>query len=264
MPELPEVETIKRGLEPHLTHAKIITARQNRPGLRFPFPKNFPAHLIGCEIVGLGRRAKYLLIHLDNDETIISHLGMSGSWRIENDTIGSYYHDKPKLAAHDHFEMDVKTSEGRALHVIYNDPRRFGFMLLAKTKDLDCHKLLANLGPEPTGNSLSGAYLNEVLRGKKAPLKSALLDQSIIAGLGNIYVCESLWRSHLSPKRLSSTIGAKTASAREQSDILAEIIRNVIDDAIKSGGSSLRDYMHADGSLGYFQHHFSVYDREGE
>ena len=264
MPELPEVETVRRGLEPSLSDAKIIRAKQNRADLRFPFPENFVSRLGGRKIIGLGRRAKYLLIHLDKDETIISHLGMSGSWRIEHDIVGCYYHDKPKRAVHDHFEMDIETSEGEVLHVVYNDPRRFGFMLLVKTNDLACHKLLANLGPEPTGNSLSGAYLNEVLRGKKAPLKAALLDQSIIAGLGNIYVCESLWRSHLSPKRLSSTLGAKTASAREKSDILAQNIRDVIDDAIKAGGSSLRDYMHTDGSLGYFQHHFSVYDREGE
>lgn len=264
MPELPEVETVRRGLEPNLAHAKIIAAKQNRADLRFPFPGNFVSRLAERKIIGLGRRAKYLLIHLDHDETIISHLGMSGSWRIENDTIGNYYHDKPKLNAHDHFEMDIETSDGKVLHVIYNDPRRFGFMLLAKTTELDCHKLLANLGPEPTGNSLSGAYLNEALRGKKAPLKTALLDQSIIAGLGNIYVCESLWRSHLSPKRAAATLGAKTASARKKSDILARNIRDVIHDAIKAGGSSLRDYMHTDGSLGYFQHQFSVYDREGK
>ncbi|MCT6824224.1 bifunctional DNA-formamidopyrimidine glycosylase/DNA-(apurinic or apyrimidinic site) lyase [Bartonella apis] len=264
MPELPEVETVKRGLEPSFTHAKIIRVKQNRPDLRFPFPENFQSRLTGREIIGLGRRAKYLLIHLDNDETIISHLGMSGSWRIENTTLGSYYHETNKLAAHDHFEMDIRTPNGEFLHAVYNDPRRFGFMLLTKTTELEHHKLLAHLGPEPTGNGLSGAYLNEVLHNRKAPLKAALLNQSIIAGLGNIYVCEALWRSHLSPKRKSSTLGAKSAAAQKKSAILAQNIRDVINEAIEAGGSSLRDYVHADGSLGYFQHRFSVYDREGE
>ena len=264
MPELPEVETVRRGLEPSFTHAKIINVKQNRPDLRFPFPENFQSRLTGREIIGLGRRAKYLLIHLDSDETIISHLGMSGSWRIENTTLGSYYHEKNKLAAHDHLEMVIETPDGQSLHVIYNDPRRFGFMLLTKTAELEHHKLLAHLGPEPTGNGLSGAYLNEVLHNKKAPLKAALLDQTIIAGLGNIYVCEALWRSHLSPKRKSLTLGKKSAAAQQKSEILAQNIRDVINEAIEAGGSSLRDYVHTDGSLGYFQHHFSVYDREGE
>ena len=166
MPELPEVETVKRGLEPSFTHAKIIKVKQNRPDLRFPFPENFQSRLTGREIISLGRRAKYLLIYLDNGETIISHLGMSGSWRVENRTLGSYYHEKNKLAVHDHFEMDIRTENGELLHAVYNDPRRFGFMLLTKTADLEHHKLLAHLGPEPTGNSLSGAYLNEVLRNR--------------------------------------------------------------------------------------------------
>ena len=264
MPELPEVETVRRGLEPSFTHAKIINVKQNRPDLRFPFPENFQSRLTGREIIGLGRRAKYLLIHLDSDETIISHLGMSGSWRIENTTLGSYYHEKNKLAAHDHLEMVIETPDGQSLHVIYNDPRRFGFMLLTKTAELEHHKLLAHLGPEPTGNGLSGAYLNEKLRNRKAPLKAALLDQTIIAGLGNIYVCEALWRSHLSPKRKSSTLGAKSATARKKSELLVQNIRDVIAEAIEAGGSSLRDYVHTDGSLGYFQHRFSVYGREGE
>ena len=264
MPELPEVETVKRGLEPSFTHAKIIKVKQNRPDLRFPFPENFQSRLTGREIIGLGRRAKYLLIYLDNGETIISHLGMSGSWRVENRTLGSYYHEKNKLAAHDHFEMDIRTENGELLHAVYNDPRRFGFMLLTKTAGLEHHKLLAHLGPEPTGNGLSGAYLNEVLRNREAPLKAALLDQTIIAGLGNIYVCEALWRSHLSPKRKSLTLGKKSSVARQKSELLAQNIRDVINKAIEVGGSSFRDYIHADGSLGYFQHRFSVYGREGE
>lgn len=264
MPELPEVETIKRGLEPSLTHAKIVTARQNRADLRYPFPENFISRLTGCEIIGLGRRAKYLLIHLDNDETIISHLGMSGSWSLEDETIGIYHHGTQKLARHNHFEMEIKTPEGHIFHVVYNDPRRFGYMLLAKTKDLHCHKLLANLGPEPTGNSLSGSYLNKILRNKKTCLKTALLDQRIVAGLGNIYVCEALWRSRLSPLRMSAILGENTSIAKTQAEQLANNIRDVIGEAIEAGGSSLRDYIHTDGSLGYFQHHFSVYQRQGQ
>lgn len=264
MPELPEVETIKCGLEPSLTHAKIIAAKQHRADLRYPFPENFVSHLIGSQIVGLGRRAKYLLIHLDNDETIISHLGMSGSWILEDQSIGTYHHDKQRLIKHNHFAMDIETPKGRIFHLVYNDPRRFGFMLITKTKDLAFHKLLANLGPEPTGNSLSGDYLNHSLRNKKTSLKSALLDQRLIAGLGNIYVCEALWRSRLSPLRRSSTLGEKTSLACKQSELLAENIRNVIADAIKAGGSTLRDYVHTDGSLGYFQHRFSVYQCEGK
>lgn len=264
MPELPEVETVKRGLEPVLENSRITDATLNRPDLRFPFPVDFISHLIGQRITSITRRAKYLLINLSSQETIISHLGMSGSWRIENDVLGFEYYPKTKLMKHDHFIMHVETSNGKTYRVVYNDPRRFGFMLLADTATLYQHPLLMKLGPEPTGNDLSGDYLNHAFADKKTPLKSALLDQSIIAGLGNIYVCEALWRSHLSPKRLASTLGAKTPSARKKTDTLAENIRAVIYDAIKAGGSSLRDYMHTDGSLGYFQHSFSVYDREGQ
>lgn len=264
MPELPEVETVKRGLEPVLENSKITDATLNRPDLRFPFPVDFVSHLIGQRITSITRRAKYLLINLSSQETIISHLGMSGSWRIENDVLGFEYYPKTKFIKHDHFIMHVETSDGKTYRVVYNDPRRFGFMLLADTATLYQHPLLMKLGREPTGNDLSGDYLNHAFTDKKTPLKSALLDQSIIAGLGNIYVCEALWRSHLSPKRLASTLGAKTPSARKKVDTLAENIRAVIYDAIKAGGSSLRDYMHTDGSLGYFQHSFSVYDREGQ
>lgn len=264
MPELPEVETVRRGLEPVLSGAEIVAAKVNRADLRFPFPDDFANRLAGRRITALGRRAKYLLLHLSDDEIIISHLGMSGSWRIEDETLGQDYHAKGKLTVHDHFTMQIVKSDGQHYRIVYNDPRRFGFMLLCDTANLHAHPMLAKLGIEPTGNALSGAYLRDAFANKKAPLKAALLDQSIIAGLGNIYVCEALWRSRLSPKRAASTLAGESAAARKHSDLLAQNIRDVIAEAIIAGGSSLRDYVQTDGSLGYFQHQFSVYDREGE
>lgn len=264
MPELPEVETVRRGLEAILADAKIVDAKLNRPNLRFPFPKDFIRHLIGQKITNLSRRAKYLLIHLSSQETIISHLGMSGSWRIEGEPADVQYYKKGKSPTHDHFEMVIKTPLGTIHRVIYNDPRRFGFMLLSKTASLYEHPALIKLGIEPTGNSLSGKYLRDAFANKKTSLKSALLDQSIVAGLGNIYVCEALWRSHLSPERIALTLSSNTVSAKQRANVLAENIRLVINDAINAGGSSLRDYVHTDGSLGYFQHCFSVYDRQDQ
>ncbi|WP_455482120.1 bifunctional DNA-formamidopyrimidine glycosylase/DNA-(apurinic or apyrimidinic site) lyase [Bartonella sp. B35(2025)] len=264
MPELPEVETVRRGLDSVLTGAKIISVTLNRQDLRFPFPEAFSERLIGREILGLGRRAKYLLFHLSQGETILSHLGMSGSWRIEDDILGKKYFPVGKLVAHDHFIMDIQAKNGQAYHLTYNDPRRFGFMHLTDTVKLCEHPFLKKLGPEPTSNVFSGAYLQKAFANKKTSLKTALLDQSIIAGLGNIYVCEALWRSHLSPKRSALTLALKNVRAHECAECLARNIRDVITEAIFSGGSSLRDYVHADGSLGYFQHSFSVYGREGK
>ncbi|WP_375626809.1 MULTISPECIES: bifunctional DNA-formamidopyrimidine glycosylase/DNA-(apurinic or apyrimidinic site) lyase [unclassified Bartonella] len=260
MPELPEVETVRRGLESVVTDAKIVSVRLNRRDLRFPFPEAFSERLIGRTIIELGRRAKYLLFHLSQNETILSHLGMSGSWRIENDLLRT----TSKLVKHDHFVMDIQTRNGEVYHLIYNDVRRFGFMLLVNTDKLYEHPLLNKLGLEPMSNSFSGRYLQKAFVNKKMSLKSVLLDQSIVAGLGNIYVCEALWRSRLSPQRGAFTLASKTARACEFADSLAKNIRNVISEAILSGGSSLRDYMHIDGSLGYFQHAFSVYGREGK
>ncbi|ACS50622.1 MULTISPECIES: bifunctional DNA-formamidopyrimidine glycosylase/DNA-(apurinic or apyrimidinic site) lyase [Bartonella] len=264
MPELPEVETVRRGLEPVVTDAKIVSVRLNRRDLRFPFPEAFSERLIGRTIIELGRRAKYLLFHLSQDETILSHLGMSGSWRIENDLLRTVFSTTSKLIKHDHFVMDIQTRDGEVYHLIYNDVRRFGFMLLVNTDKLYEHPLLNKLGLEPMSNSFSGRYLQKAFVNKKMSLKSVLLDQSIVAGLGNIYVCEALWRSRLSPQRGAFTLASKTARACEFADSLAQNIRNVISEAILSGGSSLRDYMHIDGSLGYFQHAFSVYGREGK
>ncbi|WP_208440286.1 bifunctional DNA-formamidopyrimidine glycosylase/DNA-(apurinic or apyrimidinic site) lyase [Bartonella raoultii] len=262
MPELPEVETVRRGLEPVITDAKILSVTLHRRDLRFPFPEAFSERLVGRTIIELGRRAKYLLFHLSQNETILSHLGMSGSWRIEGDLEASSI--TGKFVKHDHFIMDIQAKDGKVYHLIYNDVRRFGFMLLVDTSRLYEHPLLKKLGIEPMSNAFSGCYLQNAFVNKKISLKGVLLDQSIIAGLGNIYVCEALWRSRLSPQRGAYTLASKTLHARERADSLAQNIRDVISEALLSGGSSLRDYRHVDGSLGYFQHAFSVYGREGK
>ena len=263
MPELPEVETVRRGLQPTMEGAEIAKVEVRRPDLRFPFPPEFSDKLEGRRIVSVGRRAKYLLIHLDRDPVLIGHLGMSGSFRIERDgdaaVPGVFHHERSKLAAHDHVVFHLSTANGPA-RVVFNDPRRFGFMLFAEAAALDTHPMLAGLGIEPTGNALDGKVLAELFSGKRAPLKAALLDQRLIAGLGNIYVCEALWRAGLSPRRQAGSIVSRSGARTER---LAEAIRSVIAEAIAAGGSSLRDYVQADGSLGYFQHAFSVYDREG-
>ncbi|PTE10332.1 bifunctional DNA-formamidopyrimidine glycosylase/DNA-(apurinic or apyrimidinic site) lyase [Mesorhizobium helmanticense] len=267
MPELPEVETVRRGLQPVLEGARIAGVEARRADLRFPFPERFSERLTGKTITALGRRAKYLTMHLDGGPVLICHLGMSGSFRIEtadsSDLPGVFYHERSKSAAHDHVVFDVVSPEGGRSRVIFNDPRRFGFMLFAEGAP-DTHPMLAGLGVEPTGNALDGALLASLLKGRKSPLKAALLDQRLIAGLGNIYVSEALWRAGLSPLREAGTIAKAGKKAGEQAERLAAAIRSVIADAIAAGGSSLRDYMQTDGSLGYFQHSFAVYDREGE
>lgn len=267
MPELPEVETVRRGLEPVMEGARIVALVQRRPDLRFPFPDDFAARVAGRRVTALARRAKYLLIHLEDGAVLICHLGMSGSFRIERgvaaDVPGSFHHARPRDAKHDHVCLSLQGPDGEAALVTYNDPRRFGFMLLAEAAELGAHPLLAGLGVEPTGNALDGALLSELLRGRQAPLKAALLDQRIIAGLGNIYVCEALWRAGLSPRRRAGSIAGQ-AGATARAGRLAEAVRAVISEAIAAGGSSLRDHMQTNGSLGYFQHSFNVYDREGE
>ncbi|TIU96057.1 MAG: bifunctional DNA-formamidopyrimidine glycosylase/DNA-(apurinic or apyrimidinic site) lyase, partial [Mesorhizobium sp.] len=215
----------------------------------------------------LGRRAKYLTMHIENGPVLICHLGMSGSFRVETDgngqIPGSFHHERSKSAAHDHVVFDVDSPKGERSRVIFNDPRRFGFMLFAEGAP-DTHPMLAGLGIEPTGNALDGPLLASLLEGRRSPLKAALLDQRLIAGLGNIYVSEALWRAGLSPLREAGTIAGSGKRAKEQCERLAAAIRSVIADAIAAGGSSLRDYVQADGSLGYFQHSFAVYGREGE
>lgn len=265
MPELPEVETVKRGLEPVMTGAAIVRVEQRRADLRFPFPVDFSSRLAGRRIGSLGRRAKYLLADLDSGDVLVMHLGMSGSFRIDDPQVdgqspGAFPRSRSKNTAHDHvvFHLD----NGR--RVIYNDPRRFGFMDIIPRPGLAAHKMFANLGMEPLGNELDGARLAGFFAGKKTPLKAALLDQTIIAGLGNIYVCEALHRASLSPKRAAGSLAGRGGKPRQRADLLAAIIRQVLEEAIAAGGSSLRDHRMTDGSLGYFQHTFRVYDREGE
>ncbi len=264
MPELPEVETVRRGLQPVMEGASVSQVEQRRPDLRFPFPDRFVERLSSRRILALGRRAKYLTIHLDDGLSVISHLGMSGSFRIETDddggTPGEFHHERSKLSAHDHVVFHLLRADGAPARIVYNDPRRFGFMLFAEEGTLDSHPLLASLGIEPTGNLLSGTILAELFKGRRTPLKAALLDQRLIAGLGNIYVCEALWRSQLSPMQTAGSV-AQNPAIMEQ---LAADIRTVIAEAIAAGGSTLKDYIQADGALGYFQHSFSVYGREGE
>ena len=267
MPELPEVETVRRGLEPVFEGARILRVEQRRHNLRFPFPDGFVERLTGRSVVSLGRRAKYLTVHLDADPVLICHLGMSGSFRIlaanAEAMPGDFHHERSKNEAHDHVVFHLENATG-AHRVVFNDPRRFGFMLFSEAATLHEHPSLAGLGVEPTGNALDGRMLGDLLRGRRTPLKAALLDQRLIAGLGNIYVCEALWRAGLSPRREAGSIAPSPGRSNARCDRLADAIRAVIAEAILAGGSSLRDHVQADGSLGYFQHSFAVYDQEGE
>ncbi len=266
MPELPEVETVRRGLVPALEGATIINAAVNRPDLRFPFPVGLTDILVGAQVTAVGRRAKYLLIELDRGITLISHLGMSGSYRVEAETgpemPGVFHHRRSALGAHDHLVLEVRGGAVSPARIVYNDPRRFGFVLAAQTPTLYDHPMLADLGPEPTGNALTPQHVAERFKDKRSPLKAALLDQKNVAGLGNIYVCEALNRAHLSPKRLAQSLVKKDGSPTARLERLTETIGEVVAEAIQAGGSSLRDHKQTDGSLGYFQHRFAVYDRE--
>lgn len=268
MPELPEVETVRRGLQPVMEGARIVKVEARRPDLRFPFPEGFAERLAGRRVTALARRAKYLLAHLEGGTVLICHLGMSGSFRIEaagrSSTPGAFHHERSKLEAHDHVVFTVQNGKGAAQRIIFNDPRRFGFMLLSDEASLDEHPMLAGLGIEPTGNRLDGAAISDLFRGRAAPLKAAVLDQRLIAGIGNIYACEALWRAKLSPRRAAGSIAAKPGKASVRAERLALALREVIAEAIEAGGSSLSDHIQPDGSLGYFQHRFKVYDREGE
>jgi len=267
MPELPEVETVRRGLEPAFEGARILRAETRRPDLRFPLPIGFGERLAGRRVLSLSRRAKYLTAEIEDGPLLICHLGMSGSFRVEDaeisETPGIFHHPRSKDATHDHVVFHVEGRDGHMRRIVYNDPRRFGFMLFAE-RDGEPHPMLSGLGVEPTGNALDGDLLASLFAGKGAPLKAALLDQRLIAGLGNIYVCEALWRARLSPRRAAGTIAGHDGAATSRSRTLADAIRTVIAEAIAAGGSSLRDHRQTDGSLGYFQHTFSVYDREGE
>lgn len=267
MPELPEVETVRRGLAPTFEGARILKVDQNRPDLRFPFPPDFKIRLEGRTVAALSRRSKYLLADLDTGDVLVMHLGMSGSFRIEDEeeyAPGRFTHSRSKNPKHDHVVFHLETHEGKTACIIYNDPRRFGFMTLIPRPELGTHPLFADLGMEPLGNELNGETLSRLFEGRKTPLKAALLNQKLIAGLGNIYVCEALWRSKLSPTRQAGSIAGKNGRATVKTTELAKNIRETLEDAIKAGGSSLRDHTQTDGTLGYFQHSFAVYDREGQ
>ncbi|ODT19029.1 MAG: DNA-formamidopyrimidine glycosylase [Hyphomicrobium sp. SCN 65-11] len=261
MPELPEVETIRRGLEPVLVGQRIARVEQRRADLRFPFPENFGKRLTGRTVVTLQRRAKYLLAHLDDGTVLIIHLGMSGRISITGQgQLGEFTHNQGNRNIHDHVVLRL----GSGTEIVYNDPRRFGLMDLASATTLDTHPLLAGIGIEPLGPGLTPAYLARHAAGRRSDLKSFLLDQRIIAGLGNIYVCEALFRTHLKPSRAAACLATPTGKPNARTSALIPHIKAVLADAIEAGGSTLRDYAQADGSLGYFQHSFQVYGREGE
>jgi formamidopyrimidine-DNA glycosylase len=266
MPELPEVETVRRGLEPAMEGARFAKVEVHRGDLRWPLAKDFARRLEGKTVTGLGRRAKYLLADLSSGDVLIMHLGMSGSFHVFQEsarrgkTPGNYYHERAQHTAHDHIVFHM--SSGAV--VTFNDPRRFGSMKLVSRAKIENEPLLRALGPEPLGNEFDAAMLAKACARKKTSLKAALSDQRVVAGLGNIYVCEALFRARLSPKRRASTIADRHGKPNERAEKLVDAIKAVLMDAIEAGGSSLRDHRRADGSLGDFQHNFQVYDREGE
>jgi formamidopyrimidine-DNA glycosylase len=270
MPELPEVETVRRGLQPAMEGAKIVHAEARRKDLRFPFQKDFVARLEGQTVTGLGRRAKYLLADLASGDVLLMHLGMSGSFRVvagnSRSAPGKFHHPRNEDRAHDHVVFHM--SSGAT--VIFNDPRRFGYMKIFARDRIEDEPLLRGLGPEPLGNEFDAVMLARACANRKTSLKAALLDQRVVAGLGNIYVCEALFRAHLSPRRLAATLATKTTKGTpggeptDHAKRLVGAIHAVLNQAIKAGGSSLRDHRQTTGELGYFQHSFQVYDREGE
>lgn len=245
MPELPEVETVCRGLQPVLSGQVIVKADVRRKDLRRPFPKNLKKNIEGAEVACITRRAKYILVHLDQDFVLVIHLGMSG--RI-------VAHDKNyKPQTHDHFILHLK--DGR--QIVFNDPRRFGLVDLVAVDDLESHMLFSHLGPEPLSNVFSGPALKAALKNKKAAIKQVIMDQTVVVGVGNIYASEALFMAGIDPERAAGTI------SNEKAKVLVLAIKAVLRKAIKAGGSTLKDHRQANGELGYFQHQFSVYDREG-
>ena len=262
MPELPEVETVKRGLEPMLKGRRIERVETRRAGLRFPFPQGFAARLSGAKVEQLSRRAKYILMELDNGLSLLVHLGMTGRFTVLSPkgvaNLGEFYFEsgagEGADGPHDHVVFHLEAG----VRLVYSDPRRFGMMDLVETQAASQHKLLKDIGVEPLGNALSADYLAQKFKGKAAPLKAALLDQRIIAGLGNIYVCEALFRAKLSPKRKA---GAVKPDKLEE---LVRHIRDILNEAILAGGSTLQDFQGTDGAKGSYQQRFLVYDREDE
>jgi formamidopyrimidine-DNA glycosylase len=260
MPELPEVETVRRGLAPALVGKRIVKAKTRRADLRFPFPPRFAAKLTGRRVDALERRAKYLLAHLDDGMVWITHLGMTGRWSIlgAKQQPGDFYYAEPPDPTHTHVVIDMESgAKGEMIRLEFNDPRRFGYMDLIAEDALAAHPWFKGLGPEPLGNEFNLPYLKKALAHKKAPIKAALLDQRIVAGLGNIYVVEALYRAHISPLREAGRIAAVRLER------LFHAIRAVLEEAIEAGGSTLSDYASVDGAQGGFQHRFRVYDREG-
>ena len=251
LPELPEVETVRRGLQPHLEGSRIARAEARRPDLRWPLPPDLVQVLTGARVITLRRRAKYLLADLDRGTTLLLHLGMSGRMLVEGASQGDFHRDPAILPRHDH----VVLTTGTGTRITFNDARRFGMVDLIR--EGQTHPLLASLGPEPFDAGFSPEYLRMIFAGRRAPVKQALLDQRIVAGLGNIYVSEALWRAGIDPRRAAGRIGQARIAA------LVGHVRDVLSDAIAAGGSSLREHRQATGELGYFQHSFRVYDREG-
>jgi formamidopyrimidine-DNA glycosylase len=264
MPELPEVETVRRGLEPWLAGARIDSVRLNRKDLRFPFPGQFAETLTGATIERVGRRAKYLLFELSNGVTWLSHLGMTGSYRFAARVFKepSRYYEPAVDEKHDHVVLELTHPKEGKLTLIYADARRFGFMDLFRDEAESPY--LEGLGPEPLSNAFNAEEMAARFAGKKAPMKAALLDQRVVAGLGNIYVSEALHRAHILPTREARSLVLKSGKPGKSLETLAEGVRTVLTEAIEAGGSTLRDFRAADGKSGYFQHRFAVYDREGE
>jgi formamidopyrimidine-DNA glycosylase len=266
VPELPEVETVRRGLEPVMEGARFLRVEARRPDLRRPLPKDFVKRLEGKTVTGIGRRAKYLTVDLSSGDVLLMHLGMSGSFRVAaakahaRGTPGAFHHPRSAASAHDHIVFHM--SSGAT--VTFNDPRRFGLMLIVPRSELSSHSLMREVGPEPLGNAFGASVLAAACAGKKTSLKAALLDQKVVAGLGNIYACEALHRARLSPRRQASTVATPGGAPNAHAHTLVDAIKAVLNDAIKAGGSSLRDHRRTNGDLGDFQHHFRVYDREGE
>jgi len=264
VPELPEVETVRRGLAPVMEGARILRVEARRPDLRRPLPRNFARRLEGQTVTGIGRRAKYLLADLSSGDVLLMHLGMSGSFRVGTEasakTPGAFHHPRPAAAAHDHVVFHM--SSGAT--VTFNDPRRFGLMTIVPRGALEAEPLLRELGPEPLGNAFDAALLAAACADKKTSLKAALIDQTVVAGLGNIYACEALHRARLSPRRRASTIATRSGAANGRAVALVDAIKAVLNEAIAAGGASLRDHRRTNGELGDFQHHFRVYDRASE
>jgi formamidopyrimidine-DNA glycosylase len=258
MPELPEVETVRRGLEPVLAGARLASVEARRPDLRFPLPDGFVQRLTGARIERLARRGKYLVAPNDRGETLVVHLGMTGRFEITGAAAGR----RPGLftlaAPPDPRHAHVAFATEAGARVTYFDPRRFGYMGLIETEALEAHPWFDGLGPEPLSDAFDGRYLWRAFEGSRRPVKAALLDQRVVAGLGNIYVCEALHRARISPAREAGRL------ALGRLERLAAAVRDVLGEAIEAGGSTLRDYAAADGGLGYFQHSFAVYDREGQ